>query len=162
MAKINKMLQVVVDVSVLNKQARKSPIPTLQIEALGKTLTQQEWEKFYKRLLIPKLQRSATHTLDGKLTFFGEYGLEAALILQHKFPGRFHFVLNCSTRESMSHSYYLSQELGLNVLELRYTDEKNEYVNINDPEEMDLILQEAIFDFGLPDIRAASRQRSMP
>ncbi len=122
----------------------KNPIPrTVTIDAIGKTLTDIEWKKFYNNFLIPKLQRCTERKGDGTVHFFGEYGLEAALILDKRISGRFHFEVFSDSKENAAVALFNAKQLGLNIREVHFKNGRNEFVNINDKRLMDRLLQEA-------------------
>jgi hypothetical protein len=122
----------------------KSFIPgPLDVRTIGHSITELEWNKFYDRHLIPKLRSYCERKNEGTVHFFGEYGLEAALELQHKFPGRFHFVMNCLKKEEAALGLYIAKRMGLKVTELHYKNGLNDIVNISDRNIMDKLLTEA-------------------
>lgn len=120
------------------RQHLKQTIPrTLLIQTIGNPLTEQEWKKFCMRHLIPKLQHCCERKHDGSIHFFGEFGLNAALILQHKFKGRFHFVLNCDSSENACRALFIARELDLKISEVHYKNSHNETIHVNDKEQIE-------------------------
>lgn len=144
MPNLNRVREQILNTINEDKHHIKHPIPrTVTINAVGKTLTDIEWKKYYNNFLIPKLQRCTERKGDGTVHFFGEYGLEAALILEKRFSGRFHFEIFSDAKENAAIALYNATQLGLSIREVHFKNGRNEFVNVNDKKLMDRLLQEA-------------------
>lgn len=115
------------------RQHLKHPIPrSLEIQTIGHTLTELEWMKFKKRNLNQKLQQYVVRKQEGTLHFYGEYGVDAALILKQKFPHRFHFKLISDTKDTASLGLLMANQLGIPISEAQFKNDRYEKVNVND------------------------------
>ncbi len=115
------------------RQHLQHPIPRpLEIRTTGKALTVYEWNKFYNNL-TDKLQESCEHKKDGTMLFLGEYGLDAAITLQNirKYKDRFHFIMTCSNESNAIYALQAANEVGLNVSEVHYKNNRHDKVISN-------------------------------
>lgn len=126
------------------RQHIQHPVPRpMEFNVVGSTLSEREWNKFKADSLIPnKLERYSEHRGDGSLVFFGEGGLDAALLLQNKYPERFHFIMSCQHKNAALVEFIIAKDKGLRVLELEYKTKPNETQNVSGSVDLEKFVEE--------------------
>lgn len=114
----------------------KHPIPRpMEINVLGQKLTNKEWTKFSEQILkYNKYLEWCERKHDGSLLFFGESGIDAAVLLHKKYPTRFHFTMFCIDKDRALVGTALAREKELPIMEVSYKKTRNDIQHINDPE----------------------------
>lgn len=146
MAKLNRVTaKALSQFSQNNHLLAKHPMITrdeLKIRTIGKALTDLEWERFRSKLLTPKMREfcERKHDGTGSVTFCGQMGIEAALVLQEKFAGRFHFSIHCDKQQTTAIAIAAAKNIGLDITEAHYVNGLNETINITDKKLMNRML----------------------
>lgn len=110
----------------------KHPIPeSMEVRPIGKAITHNEWEKFSKRYLTPKLHRECEHRMDGTVIFHGEGGLDVAVLFQNHFKNRFRLRMICASMERTIEGLQLAKERELTIHEVHFKNGRKEKIKLN-------------------------------
>lgn len=103
------------------RQHLKKPIPhPIVVKPIGKTLTEEEWNRFSKKLLNNKTAQYCNRKKDGTISFLGEGGISILGTFLDNFKERFHARLICTNVELAKEGLLLARKNGAAITEIHY------------------------------------------
>ena len=114
-----------------SREHLKHPIPIpMEIIAIGKTLTENEWHNFCKRNIDTKALLNCTRNHNGTLSFIGGGSLDGLIKFQHKFGKRFHLKIICANKYTADLGLTIAKAKNLTLNEIQYKNDQGETITI--------------------------------